>query len=148
MTFRTPSTLRTGFTLIEILIVVVILWILAAVIIPQFTNAADDASISSARTQLQTMRSQIELYRAQRGAYPTSNGADAGSDQDVNGVQNQWDDLISASYMRSSPTWAANFTEAYNATSGDFSLTLASPYYDVNGDGAADSGDATAVAAW
>ena len=102
MTYRTPST-RSGFTLIEILIVVVILGILAAVIIPQFTNAADDASVSSARTQLQTMRSQIELYRAQRGAYPTANGAIAGSDQDSNGAQNQWDDLIAGSYMRSSP---------------------------------------------
>ena len=137
-----------GFTLIEILIVVVILGILAAVIIPQFTNAADDASISSARTQLQSMRSQIELYRAREGGYPTANGANAASDLDSNGAQNQWDDLIDAAMMRSSPTWPANFTESYNPGTGAFSLTLGSPYYDVNGDGTADSGDATAVAAW
>ena len=140
--------IRTGFTLIEILIVVVILGILAAVVIPQFTNAADDASVSSARTQLQTMRSQIELYRAQNGAYPTANGATAGSDQDSNGAQDQWDDLIAGNYMRSSPSWPANFSETYNGTTGDFTLTLTSPYYDVNGDGTADSGDATAVSNW
>ena len=139
---------RTGFTLIEILIVVVILGILAAVVIPQFTNAADDASVSSARTQLQTMRSQIELYRAQGGSYPTGNGAVAGSDQDGNGAQNHWDDLIARSYMRSSPSWPANFSESYTASTGAFSLTLASPYYDVNGDGAANATDAAAVAAW
>ncbi len=139
---------RTGFTLIEILIVVVILGILAAVVIPQFTNAADDASVSSARTQLQTMRSQIELYRAQNGSYPTANGANAGSDQDANGVQNQWDDLIADNYMRSSPGWPANFSENYNASTGNFTLTLGSPYYDVNGDGTADSSDATAVTNW
>ena len=97
---------RTGFTLIEILIVVVILGILAAVVIPQFTNAADDASVSSARTQLQTMRSQIELYRAQNGSYPTANGANAGSDADSNGSQDHWDDLVAGSYMRSSPNLA------------------------------------------
>ena len=139
---------RTGFTLIEILIVVVILGILAAVVIPQFTNAADDASVSSARTQLQTMRSQIELYRAQNGAYPTANGANASGDEDSNGVQNQWDDLIAGSYMRSSPSWPANFSENYDATTGDFTLTLASPYYDVNGDGTSDAADATVVTNW
>jgi general secretion pathway protein G len=140
--------IRTGFTLIEILIVVVILGILAAVVIPQFTNAADDASVASARTQLQTMRSQIELYRAQNGSYPTANGANAGSDADSNGSQDQWDDLVAENYMRSSPNWPNLFSENYNATSGDFTLSLATPFYDVNGDGTSDAADATAVTNW
>ena len=54
---------RRGFTLIEILIVVVILGILAAIVIPQFTDAADDAEMQAARSTLQTVRSQFELCR-------------------------------------------------------------------------------------
>lgn len=57
-----------GFTLIEILIVVVILGILAAIVIPQFTNASQDAQVSAIKSQLQTVRSQIELYRVKNGS--------------------------------------------------------------------------------
>src|SRR3954468_17305619 len=60
-------TRKSGFTLVEILIVVIILGILAAIVIPQFTNASQDARKSSLASQLQTLRSQIELYKLQHG---------------------------------------------------------------------------------
>jgi len=56
---------RKGFTLIEILIVVIILGILAAIVIPQFTNASQDAKRSSLVTMVQSLRSQIALYKLQ-----------------------------------------------------------------------------------
>jgi len=56
---------RKGFTLVEILIVVIILGILAAVVIPQFTEASNDARASAMNSDLQTVRSQIELYKIQ-----------------------------------------------------------------------------------
>jgi len=56
---------KSGFTLVEILIVVIILGILAAIVIPQFTNASQDARKNSLTSQLQTMRSQVELYKLQ-----------------------------------------------------------------------------------
>lgn len=58
---------KSGFTLVEILIVVIILGILAAIVIPQFTNASQDARKSSLTSQLQTLRSQIQLYKLQHG---------------------------------------------------------------------------------
>ena len=62
---------RKGFTLVEILIVVVILGILAAIVVPQFARATDEARLGNVRSQVQTLENQIELYRAREGSYPT-----------------------------------------------------------------------------
>ena len=56
---------RPAFTLVEILIVVVLLAILAAAIVPQFSTSTKDAIESSAAFSLQGLRSQIEIYKAQ-----------------------------------------------------------------------------------
>lgn len=62
---------RFAFTLVELLIVVVILGILAAVVVPQFSDASDDAQLSTLTTNLQTVRGQLELYKLQhKGKYP------------------------------------------------------------------------------
>lgn len=86
---------KRAFTLIEILIVVVILGILAAIVIPQFTDASQQASDSSIRSQLQTIRSQIELYRVKN----------AGADPDLSA---NWDNLTipaapQTPYLHSAP---------------------------------------------
>jgi type II secretion system protein G len=69
---RIRHKVKRAFTLIEILIVVVILGILAAIVIPQFTDASDNAAQSSAKSQLQTVRSQIELFKFKESADPAS----------------------------------------------------------------------------
>jgi len=56
---------KSGFTLVEILIVVVILGILAAIVIPQFTNASQEAKLSALKSNLQTVRAQIQLFKIQ-----------------------------------------------------------------------------------
>ena len=67
--YRRTST--SAFTLVEILIVVIILGILAAIVIPQFTNASTDARRNSTSSLLQTIRSQVELFKLQhRDRFP------------------------------------------------------------------------------
>lgn len=56
---------RKAFTLVEVLIVVIILGILAAIVVPQFTDASTDAKVSSLSTNLQIIRGQIALYKLQ-----------------------------------------------------------------------------------
>jgi len=96
---------RKAFTLIEILIVVIILGILAAIVVPQFTSATEDAQLSSAKSTLQTVRSQIELYRVRNnGAYPAfpfaATALSPGGWGDGVGANNGF---IGNDYMRSEP---------------------------------------------
>ena len=59
-----------GFTLVELLIVVIILAILAAIVIPQFASTTDDAKLAALDTTLASTRSAIDLYKQQHGVYP------------------------------------------------------------------------------
>ncbi|MFH1884166.1 MAG: prepilin-type N-terminal cleavage/methylation domain-containing protein [Planctomycetota bacterium] len=80
---------KSGFTLVEILIVVVILGILAAIVIPQFTEASTEAKLSALCTDLQTLRSQIELYKIQHNDVPPSFAnfvAQMTTYSDINGI--------------------------------------------------------------
>jgi len=56
---------QSGFTLVEVLIVVVIMAILAAAIIPQFSDSSNDAKLGTAEFNWHTIKSQIELYKSQ-----------------------------------------------------------------------------------
>jgi len=65
------SSAQRGFTLVELLIVVVILAILAGIVIPQFSSSTSDAQLAALDSNLATVRSAIELYRAQHvNVYP------------------------------------------------------------------------------
>jgi prepilin-type N-terminal cleavage/methylation domain-containing protein len=77
-----------GFTLIEILIVVILLGILATIIIPQVSVSSDDAKLNSVKMNLANLRSAIELYYYQHsntfpGAKKATDGTAVGSDGDA-----------------------------------------------------------------
>ncbi|MEM9623266.1 MAG: type II secretion system major pseudopilin GspG [Pseudomonadota bacterium] len=67
-----------GFTLIEILVVVVILGILGAVVVPQIMGRPDTARIQAAQTDIRTLAAALDVYRLDNFQYPSSEqGLDA-----------------------------------------------------------------------
>jgi len=61
-----------GFTLIEIMVVVVILGILAAIVVPKIMSRPDEARIVKARQDIMAIQSALDLYRLDNGRYPTT----------------------------------------------------------------------------
>jgi prepilin-type N-terminal cleavage/methylation domain-containing protein len=79
---------RTAFTLVEILIVVVILGILAAIVVPKFTGASQDAKVGAFITSIKTYADASEYYNAREGSYP----ADGSSGQVPAGMETYVDE--------------------------------------------------------
>lgn len=69
---RIRSKIQKGFTLIEIMVVVVIMGILAALVVPKLMGRTDDARIMAARQDLSTLMQALKLYRLDNSRYPST----------------------------------------------------------------------------
>jgi general secretion pathway protein G len=95
---------RSAFTLVEVLIVVVIMAILAATIIPQFTDSTKDAKSSTVKFNLHTLRSQIELYRTQHnGTAPSASLVELTQQTDASGTAGTTSAFPYGPYLRELP---------------------------------------------
>ncbi|CAH2031546.1 type II secretion system major pseudopilin GspG [Trichlorobacter ammonificans] len=69
---------RKGFTLIEIMVVIVILALLAALVGPKIIGRSDDAKLADAKLQIRNLETALKLYKLDNGVYPTTEqGLDA-----------------------------------------------------------------------
>lgn len=66
------SMLQRGFTLIEIMVVVVIMGILAALVVPNLMNRVDDARVSAAKSDISNIMQSLKLYKLDNQRYPTT----------------------------------------------------------------------------
>ncbi|MES2186081.1 MAG: type II secretion system major pseudopilin GspG [Pseudomonadota bacterium] len=73
---RSLSNLRrraqAGFTLIELMVVLVIIGVLAALIVPNVLERADDARVTAARTDVNNLMQALKLYRLDNQRYPAA----------------------------------------------------------------------------
>ena len=119
-------TAKQGFTLVEILIVVIILGILAAIVIPQFTEASSEARVSNLMTNLQTIRSQLLLYKTQHlEVFPAAAAGQDGTDFDEQMTQySDVDGNISATPSSDYPFGPYLQSVPVNPVSGDNTVTV------------------------
>ncbi len=61
---------QSAFTLIELMLVLVILGILAAIVVPQFGGVTANANVKAAKTQISTFATSIEMFEVDNGRYP------------------------------------------------------------------------------
>lgn len=74
----TPKPKETGFTLLEIMVVVVIIGLLAAIVAPTFIGRIDDAAVARAKSDIRGIETALNLFRLDNFKYPSSDdGLDA-----------------------------------------------------------------------
>lgn len=119
---------RSGFTLIELVIVVLVLGIIAAVAAPKLFDVTTDARENATRQSLTTIRNAIELYRASSGVYPPASTITTALRSSLTGgtfpspqVGSHSDDNNVRSFTG---TFSSSGTDgwAYNETTGEFYL--------------------------
>jgi general secretion pathway protein G len=112
-----------GFTLIEIMIVIVILGILASLIIPNIIGRPDEAKIIKAKQDILAIENALEMYRLDNGFYPsTDQGLAALTDKpSTEPVPNNWKEGGYLKQLRKDP-WDRSYQYLFPGTHGEIDV--------------------------
>jgi general secretion pathway protein G len=109
---------RHAFTLIELLLVMVILAILAAIVVPKFTGLGAKANIQAAQAQISNFKTALDAYEVANGSYPTTEqGLQALISNPDPGTLKNWTQLLSEGKVPPDP-WGTAYVYRSPGTNG------------------------------
>jgi general secretion pathway protein G len=111
-----------GFTLIEIMVVVIIIGLLAAVVVPQFLGRVDDARISKAKQDVQAMETSLTLFKLDNFKYPTTDqGLEALVTKPADPTIRNW---RTGGYLKrvNKDPWGNDYQYVFPGTHGEYDL--------------------------
>lgn len=113
-----------GFTLIELMVVIVILGILAGLIVPRFMGTPDEAKVVKVKVQMEAIETALKMYKLDNGGYPTTEqGLQALVSPPQTGIAKKWRE---GGYLEKGKTpkdpWGNDFVYLSPGVNGDFDI--------------------------